>query len=293
MGIKRGKGLLAVSADTGQATRVQVTDYRMFYEAVDGVPVRRMQPLEVSFAAYGAGDLTLVLLHSITGSSREFSSLIAALVKEIRLLAIDLRGFGNSHRPTGPVEISELSEDVHVVLESDLGRKRTIIYGHGLGASVAIALAAQHGGVDGLVLSGIALATGEPNVLSTLPDLALANPGGVTAWLSATAGTGVNDKDVSAQVVGQAASAWLGDEAGEQIRSLDIPILLIDGLEDPFMSTSSDTGALLSQGKGELKIVKLRAGHDMPWVEAERVAEEIRTWINQLHESNWRDNVVT
>ena len=59
------------------------------------------------------------------------------------------------------------------------------------------------------------------------------------------------------------------------------------------MSSSSDTGALLSQGKGELKIVKLRAGHDMPWVEAERVAEEIRTWINQLHESNWRDNVVT
>lgn len=223
----------------------------------------------------------------------EFSSLVAALVDEMRLLTIDLRGFGDSHRPTGSVEISELSEDVHVVLESDLGRKKTIIYGHGLGASVAIALAAQHGGVDGLVLSGIALASGEPNVLSTLPDLALANPGEVTAWLSTTAGTGVNDKDVSAQVVGQAATAWLGDEAGEQIRRLDIPILLIEGLEDPFMSNSSGTGALRSQDKGELKIVKLRAGHDMPWVEAQRVAEEIRTWIKQLHESNWRDHVAT
>ncbi len=284
---------MGVKADTGQATRVQVTEYKMFYESVDGVPVRRMQPLEVSFTSHGAGDPTLVCLHSITGASGEFSSLIAALANEMRLLTIDLRGFGDSHRPTGPVEMGDLSEDVHVVLESETGRNRTIVYGHGLGASVAISLAVQHGGVDGLVLSGVALASGEPNALSELPDLALTNPGEVNERLSTIAGTEVDATDISAQAVGQAVSAWLGDDAGEQFRSLDIPILLIEGVDDPFMHHSIDGGAPSYQAKGEIETVTIQVGHDLPSIEAQRVADEIRTWIKQLHENNWRANVVT
>jgi len=284
---------VGVKADAGQATRVPVTDYRMFYELVDEVPVRRMQPLEVCFTSHGDGDPTLVCLHSITGASGEFSSLISALANEMRLLTIDLRGFGDSHRPTGPVEIADLSEDVHVVLESDIGRKRTIVYGHGLGASVAISLAAQRGGVDGLVLSGVALASGEPNVLSELPDLAQTNPGEVIERLSTIAGTEVYAKDISAQAVGQAVSAWLGHDAREQIKSLNIPILLIEGLDDPFTPHSVDDETWWSQGKGEIETVTIHAGHDLPSFEAQRVADAIRTWIKQLNESNWRANVIT
>jgi pimeloyl-ACP methyl ester carboxylesterase len=94
-----------------------------------------------------AGDgPSLVLLHGLFVDHTSWDGVVDVLSKEYRVVSPDLPGFGQSEKPAEarfPYGI-EAFADAIVDLYAGLELGRAIIVGHGLGAAVAITLAARH-----------------------------------------------------------------------------------------------------------------------------------------------------
>ena len=99
----------------------------------------------------GQGD-PVVLLHGYTQDSHMWLPLMAELAKTHKVIAPDLRGFGQSSAPTNGYTKAGMAQDINALLQS-LGLKRIRIVGHDIGLMVAYAYAAQYPGeVDRIVL---------------------------------------------------------------------------------------------------------------------------------------------
>jgi pimeloyl-ACP methyl ester carboxylesterase len=90
----------------------------------------------------GAGE-PVVALHGITANGRSFAALAGALGEDTPLLAPDLRGRAGSAGLPGPYGLAAHTEDVIALLDH-LGRERTVLVGHSMGAFVAALTAARH-----------------------------------------------------------------------------------------------------------------------------------------------------
>ena len=105
----------------------------------------------------------IVLLHDVCGCCHEFDEIARPLAEKYRVLALDMRGHGEtSHSPRHDYSVEALVDDLHelVVRLSLNGRdwggaftRPWVLLGKGTGAAVASAYAARHKGrVSGLVL---------------------------------------------------------------------------------------------------------------------------------------------
>jgi len=93
----------------------------------------------------------LVLLHGLAGSGAWWKRNLPALSASFRVTAIDLPGFGASHRDARLI-LDEAPAQVAALL-GDLGIERAHVMGHSMGGLVAGGLAADHPDrVDRLVL---------------------------------------------------------------------------------------------------------------------------------------------
>ncbi len=88
----------------------------------------------------------IVLVHDFLVSHLEWDEVIEPLAENFFVVAPDLPGFGESEKPTPgryPYTVEALAEAVVDVIAA-LGVGRTAIVGHGLGAAIAITIAAEH-----------------------------------------------------------------------------------------------------------------------------------------------------
>jgi pimeloyl-ACP methyl ester carboxylesterase len=90
----------------------------------------------------GEGDPVL-LLHGYAQTSHMWRPLIAKLAKTHRVIAPDLRGFGDTSKPDGGYDKKTMAEDVHA-LAASLGYEQVGVAGHDIGLMVAYAYAAQY-----------------------------------------------------------------------------------------------------------------------------------------------------
>ena len=124
----------------------------------------------------GAGP-AVVGLHGVTASYANFVGIADRLRARRPLLALDLRGRGDTDKPEdGPFGMAQHAHDVAAAMRG-WGLQDAVVVGHSMGAFVAVALAAEHPElVRGLVLvdGGLPLAS-PPGVDPTaLLDVALA-----------------------------------------------------------------------------------------------------------------------
>lgn len=111
----------AMPGEPAGATFAQVGDARVRYVDVgDGPPV--------------------VLLHGFASSLETWDTLVPALARTHRVLALDLKGFGWTDRPPGDYSPAEQARLVLALMDAR-GIQRAAIVGHSWGASVALALA--------------------------------------------------------------------------------------------------------------------------------------------------------
>lgn len=96
---------------------------------------------QVAFEVEGSGP-DIVLLHGITESRSSWDPLRAALEERGRVIAVDLRGHGQSEQ-TGSYGLGELAADVKAVCD-EVGAERPTLVGHSLGGIVASAYAASY-----------------------------------------------------------------------------------------------------------------------------------------------------
>src|SRR5882762_9905824 len=125
------------------------------------IPVQAQKRIEDRFASVngvrlhyliaGKGD-PVILLHGYAENSHMWRPLIPELAKTHTVIAPDLRGFGQSSKPSSGYDKKTLAQDVHALAVS-LRYHRTIVVGHDIGLMVAYAYAAQYAAeVDRIVL---------------------------------------------------------------------------------------------------------------------------------------------
>jgi pimeloyl-ACP methyl ester carboxylesterase len=100
----------------------------------------------------GEGAPTVLAVHGITSTSRSWSAVARELGDRASLVAVDLRGRGESNSLPGPFGLPAHARDTVAVLDA-LGLDRAVLAGHSLGAYVVAHLAAEHPErVDAVVL---------------------------------------------------------------------------------------------------------------------------------------------
>jgi pimeloyl-ACP methyl ester carboxylesterase len=85
----------------------------------------------------------VVAVHGITSSSRSWIAVARELDRRATLVAVDLRGRGESSSLPGPYGLSAHARDVLAVVDA-LGLERAVLAGHSLGGYVVARLAADH-----------------------------------------------------------------------------------------------------------------------------------------------------
>lgn len=109
----------------------------------------------------------LVLIHGFPDSGFSFSRILPLLPSDLRVVAPDLRGFGESDRPASGYSMTDLALDVLTLLD-DLQVPSATILGHSMGSFVARRTAEiAPSRVDALVLVGSA-ATPRNDVVRSL-----------------------------------------------------------------------------------------------------------------------------
>jgi pimeloyl-ACP methyl ester carboxylesterase len=90
-------------------------------------------------------DPTIVVLHGLGSSSREFTYLAAAPgFEHRRLILVDIPGFGDSDGPDGWTYTMEAQADLLAALLEQVADVPAALVGHSMGGSIGIALATRH-----------------------------------------------------------------------------------------------------------------------------------------------------
>jgi len=98
--------------------------------------------MKIAFRRQGKGPAVL-LIHGVGGDSRNWDAIAARLAASFDVIAMDLRGHGQSDLIAGPLDASELARDAVQVLD-EAGVTRCAVAGLSLGGAVAFALALDH-----------------------------------------------------------------------------------------------------------------------------------------------------
>lgn len=96
----------------------------------------------IHFATSGSGPL-VVLLHGVPKTMFFWRHVIPLLTPHFTVLAADIRGFGESERPTSGYDTATMAEDI-VQLLNKLGHRAFRLVGEDWGAAIAYVIAAKH-----------------------------------------------------------------------------------------------------------------------------------------------------
>jgi pimeloyl-ACP methyl ester carboxylesterase len=127
--------------------------------------------VKLHYLEAGAGE-PVILLHGYAETSHMWLPLIDRLAATRRVIAPDLRGFGQSGKPAQGYDKKSMAQDVKALADA-LGLKRARICGHDIGLMVAYAYAAQFPeGVERIALMDAFLpGIGDWNSVFLLRDL--------------------------------------------------------------------------------------------------------------------------
>src|SRR5690242_15696642 len=124
-----------VAAPAAIPTSAQVPTIESRFAEVNG--------LRMHYLLAGKGGSPVILLHGYAQNSHMWRPLMMELGKTHRVIAPDLRGFGDSGKPEGGYDKKSMAQDVHALARS-LGVQRAGVAGHDIGLMVAYAYAAQY-----------------------------------------------------------------------------------------------------------------------------------------------------
>ena len=128
--------------------------------------------LRMHYLSAGTSGSPVILLHGYAQSSHMWRPLMKELGKTHRVIAPDLRGFGDTTKAESGYDKKTMAQDVHALARS-LGIDKTGIVGHDIGLMVAYAYAAQYpAGVDRIaLLDAFIPGVGDTTNLFLLKDL--------------------------------------------------------------------------------------------------------------------------
>jgi pimeloyl-ACP methyl ester carboxylesterase len=91
----------------------------------------------------GAGEPPLVFVHGWTCNHTYFAPQLEAFAPDHRVVAVDLRGHGESDKPEATYSIKGFADDVAWLIGA-LRVRRPVVVGHSMGGAIVLQLAADH-----------------------------------------------------------------------------------------------------------------------------------------------------
>ena len=110
-------------------------EFSHHYAQLDGV--------RIHYVTMGQG-APVVLLHGWPQTWYEWRRVMPLLADKYALVAPDMRGLGDSSRPTSGYDKKTVANDIWMLMHSHFGHTRFAVVGHDWGAPVAFRLAADH-----------------------------------------------------------------------------------------------------------------------------------------------------
>jgi pimeloyl-ACP methyl ester carboxylesterase len=222
------------------------------YLSVDGA--------KIYYEMYGSGGTPLVLLHGgLYGYIEEFGELIGELSKHRRVIAIATRGHGRSELGTKPFSYALFADDAFAVIRHETNEKVDVL-GFSDGAVTAYTLAAAH-----------------PDLIRQL--VAIGGPRKLADWTPKaqaefkSAKPGDVERDSPQFVAGRKKlmpqperwldflerlnAMWSGPVyvTDEQIRSIEVPTLIVAGDHDPYNQIAKFVELFQLLPNGELAVI--------------------------------------
>jgi pimeloyl-ACP methyl ester carboxylesterase len=120
--------------------------------------------VRLHYVADGAGDPAFIFVHGWCCNYTFFQPQFDHFKSSHRVVALDLRGCGESDQPEDGYDIPSLADDV-AAMSNHLGLARPVVVGHSLGGMIAIELAARHPSLVGAVVAV------DPGPIDPLPQI--------------------------------------------------------------------------------------------------------------------------
>jgi len=102
-----------------------------------------LSSVKIHYLKAGTGKKTLVLIHGFGDTSRMWIPLFDDFSKDFTIIAPDMRGLGESSRPTTGYDKKTIAADIHELV-GGLGYDKINLVGHDIGLMVAYSYAAQY-----------------------------------------------------------------------------------------------------------------------------------------------------
>ncbi len=262
--------------------------------------------LQIHYVVDGRGP-AVVLVHGLGGFAESWRHNIGYLGRHATVYAIDLPGFGGSGKPRTTYGLAFFAQALRGFVEA-MGLPRVTLVGHSLGGAVAVAYAIAHAAdLERLALLGAVV----PGFGYRLPlayrVIALPGVGElVSAWArpavykAAVARCFAEPVDAEVSFLVDCAyatrtnpagrAAYLGTLRGvrpdfvdhaEQyrraLRQLEVPVLLINGRQDPVVPAAHSAGVVEACRRGTIRWLD-RCGH-FPHIEH---AAAVNTWLAEF-----------
>lgn len=255
------------------------------------MPVMRLPTgLRLHYLERGRDGRLLLLIHGNLASARWWERVMAALPPEIRILAPELRGCGDSDKPEGDWSIADLAGDL-LLLARSLELPPFTVAGHSLGGAVALQMALDCPAcVEGVVLINPAPPTGLPMTPERTQFVAETSrrPEALEAALAAMLPTAPRDelyRQVMADAVSKSAGAWMRNvqaldrlNQSTALAGLQVPVLILYGEQDPLVIRE-----MMEQASSQIPGATLESwpdvGHSPPLEAPERLADRLDRFL--------------
>ncbi len=99
--------------------------------------------VKLFFSLRGQGDPTIVFIHGLTLAIKAWNCQTGSFCRTNQTLAVDLRGFGRSDKPSGPYTLDVFADDLNFMFNK-LNIKKPVIVGEAFGGTVAMNFAIRY-----------------------------------------------------------------------------------------------------------------------------------------------------
>jgi pimeloyl-ACP methyl ester carboxylesterase len=217
--------------------------------------------VRIWYSVQGKGE-PVVLIHgwlSSTAINWEFPGTSALLARDHQVIALDVRGHGQSDKPTRDEDYGpELAEDV-VRLLDHLKIEKAHIVGYSMGGVIAANFIARH---QDRVLSG------------TLGGMGWLRKGGLAQW--AFGQIGKNDANAKAMTVCGRSLAKLALTEAE-IKSIRVPVTILVGDDDGLIKKLYVEP--LRSVRSDWPVVEIKGANHLTCIIKPQFQEEIQKWL--------------
>lgn len=266
-----------------------------------GIPpeVRRLAlPSHLTLEYVDAGPvdgLPIVLLHGLSDTHRSFDQLWPHLPAHVRVVAPTLRGHGDSDRPADGYTMPAMAADVAAVMDA-LGLGPAVVVGHSMGARVALRLALDHPSRVGKLVLVNAFAPGLPNpsvdeLVAAVARLPAHLPVEFARdFQGACFAQPVDPRFVEAMVAQtlklptavfrQVLDAFVADDTRTMLSRIDVPVQLIWGNRDAFVSRGDQRALLEALPKASLREYA-DVGHTPHWECPARFVADLMDFVER------------